>query len=60
MSWIKENSGICELTGYDLKKLTKDKLYGISKKLFLEKEGLEDYLSRCTNDLFNIHDKVIL
>jgi len=60
VSWIKENSGICELTGYDLKKLTKDKLYGISKKLFLEKEGVEDYLSRCTNDLFNLHDQVIL
>jgi hypothetical protein len=60
VSWIKENSGICELTGYDPGTLTKDKLYGISKKLFLEKEGLENHLSRCTNDLFDLHDKVIL
>ena len=60
VSWIKENSGICELTGYAPEGLTKDKLYGISKKLYQEKEGLEDYLSRCTNDLFNLHDKVIL
>ena len=58
--WIKENSGICELTGYDPRKLTKDKLYGISKKLYLEKEGLENHLSRCTNGLFDLHDKVIL
>lgn len=60
VSWIKENSGICELTGYNPQQLTKDKLYGISKKLYQEKEGLEEYLSRCTNDLFNLHDKVIL
>ena len=60
VSWIKENSGICELTGYLPKELTKDKLYGISRQLYQEKEGLEDYLSRCTNDLFNLHDKVIL
>jgi hypothetical protein len=60
VSWIKENSGICELTGYDPRKLTKDKLYGISKKLYLENEGLENHLSRCTNDLFDLHDKVIL
>jgi len=60
VSWIKENSGICELTGYDPQKLTKDKLYGISKKLYEEKEGLENYLSCCTNDLFNLQDKVIL
>lgn len=60
VSWVKENSAISELTGYDIKKLTKDKLYGISKKLYLEKEGLENHLSRCTNELFNLHDKVIL
>jgi transposase len=40
--------------------VTKDKLYGISKQLYAEKEGLEDHLSRCTNELFNLHDKVIL
>lgn len=60
VSWIKENSAVCELTGYNADILTKDKLYGISKKLYQEKEGLENHLSRCTNDLFNLHDKVIL
>lgn len=34
VSWIKENSAICELTGYDIEKVTKDKLYGISKELY--------------------------
>ena len=48
------------MTGYNADKLTKDKLYGISKKLYQEKEGLENHLSRCTNDLFKLHDKIIL
>lgn len=60
VSWVKENSAVCELTGYDAEKVTKDKLYGISKQLYAEKEGLENHLSRCTNELFNLHDKVIL
>ena len=60
VSWIKDNSAICELTGYNNRGLTKDKLYGISRKLYQQKEGLENHLSRCTNDLFNLHDKIIL
>lgn len=60
VSWIKENSAICELTGYDTDSITKDKLYGISKKLYNEKEQLEDYLSKCTNELFGLEDKIIL
>lgn len=60
VSWVKENSAVCELTCYNAQALTKDKLYGISKKLYQEKEGLENHLSRCTNDLFNLHDKIIL
>lgn len=60
VSWIKENSAVCQLTGYEKEKITKDKLYGISHKLYREKQGLENHLSRCTNDLFNLHDKVIL
>jgi hypothetical protein len=60
VSWIKENSAVCELTGYDIEKITKDKLYGIAKKLYQEKEGLENHLSKCTNELFNLEDKIIL
>ena len=44
--WIKENSDVCELTAYDVEKVTKDKLYEISKKLYQEKSGLENYLSK--------------
>jgi len=60
VSWIKENSGVCELTGYYPKKVTKDRLYDISRKLYEEKAGLENHLSRCTNELFNLQDKIIL
>ena len=41
-------------------KVTKEKLYEISNKLYEEKSGLENHLSRCTNELFNLQDKVIL
>jgi len=58
--FMEDNSSVCELTGYDIDKLTKDKLYGISKKLFEEKSGLENYLSKKTNDLFDLHDEIIL
>jgi transposase len=58
--WIKENSAVCELTGYDARKITKDKLYGIARKLYAEKEAMEGYLSRLTNDLFSLTDKIIL
>jgi hypothetical protein len=58
--WIKENSSVCEVTGYDLDALTKDRLYRISKKLYSEKEQLEEYLSVRTNELFDLKDKIVL
>ena len=59
-SFIRENSSICELTGYPVKEINKDKLYEISKKLYKEKDGLETYLSNKTNELFDLEDKIIL
>ena len=58
--WIKENSSVCEVTGYDIEKITKDGLYNISKKLYAEKEALEQHLSVRTNELFDIEDKIML
>lgn len=58
--YIKENSGICELTGYDKNKLTKDKLYHISNELYSIKDSLESYLSNKTNELFDLDDRIIL
>lgn len=60
VSFIKESSAVCELTGYDKGKLTKDKLYEISKELYSIKDQLESYLSKKTNELFDLDDKIIL
>ena len=59
-SFIMENSSICELTGYPVKQISKDKLYDISKLLYREKGNLETYLSEKTNELFDLEDKIIL
>lgn len=58
--WIKENSAVCELTGYPVKKITKDKLYETSKRLYKIKDDLEKHLSKRTNELFDLSDKIIL
>lgn len=58
--WIKDNSAICEVTGYDIGKVTKDRLYSISKKLYEQKDSLEQHLSLTTNELFDIEDKIML
>jgi hypothetical protein len=57
---IRENSAACELTGYPVKKITKDKLYKSSLNLFSEKENIERFLSVKTNQLFDIEDKIYL
>ncbi|GHT79684.1 hypothetical protein AGMMS50262_23660 [Bacteroidia bacterium] len=58
--WIKENSSVCEITGFPKKEITKDQLYRISKLLYAEKENIENHLSLRTNFLFDIEDKIIL
>ncbi len=60
VSYIKENSAVSEITGLDREKLTKDLLYGISHQLYKIKDPLEQYLSRRTNELFDLEDKIIL
>jgi transposase len=59
-SWIKENSAVCELTGYDQSKITKDKLYESALHLYSVKDQLEQHLSYKTNELFDISDKIVL
>jgi hypothetical protein len=58
--WIKQNSAVCELTDYPFEKITKDKLYDISKSLYKVKDDLEKHLSKRTNELFDLNDKIIL
>jgi hypothetical protein len=58
--WIKENSSVCKLTAYPIKKITKDKLYQSALDLYQIKDEVEQYLSRKTNELFDIEDKFYL
>ena len=58
--WIHENSAVCQITGYPLEKITKDKLYKSSLKLFSEKEKIEQFLSVKTNQLFDIEDRIYI
>ena len=58
--WICENSAVTEITGYSQVFLTKDKLYKNALELYKNKACLENYLSRKTNELFDIEDKIIL
>ncbi len=58
--WIKQNSAVCELTGYPIEKITKDKLYQTSNRLYTVKDELEKHLSKRTNELFDLTDKIIL
>jgi len=58
--WMKENSAVCELTGYDMDKVTKDKLYQSALDLYELKDVLEKHLSAKTNEIFDLQDKIIL
>ncbi|MBE9509297.1 MAG: IS1634 family transposase [Bacteroidetes bacterium] len=60
VSYIKENSAISDITGIEKDKITKDQLYSISHKLYSVKDKLERYLSKRTNELFDLEDKIIL
>lgn len=60
VSFIKENSAICEITGTGKDNVTKDKLYKVSHDLYSVKDELENYLSNRTNELFDLDDKIIL
>jgi transposase len=58
--WVQENSAICELTGFDLGKINKDRLYKNALRLNKIKTKLEQHLSIKTNELFDIQDKIVL
>jgi hypothetical protein len=50
---------VCEITDYAIEKITKDRLYDISKKLYTQKEALEQRLSTRTNELFDLQNKTL-
>ena len=58
--WIRDNSAICDITGYDINKISKDKLYQGSLNLYEHKSIIEKHLSTTTNELFDLQDRIIL
>lgn len=60
VSYIRENSGICEMFGLDPEKITKDTLYKSAHDLYRVHAELENHLHRRVCDLFNLEDKVLL
>jgi hypothetical protein len=69
--WIKENSAVCEVTGGIfhsksippvnlIDSITKDKLYEGSLRLLKIKDQLEEHLSKRTNELFDLQDRIVL
>lgn len=58
--WIKENSAICDITGFPIEKITKDKLYQSALDLYKYKESIEKHLSTKTNELFDLQDRIML
>ena len=57
---IKDNSAICDITGYEVHKITKDKLYQSALDLYQHKAAIEKYLSTTTNELFDLQDRIML
>jgi len=58
--YMQENSSVCELLNIEPNRVTKDQLYRISHRLFDRKDGLESHLSRKTNELFDLQDKIFI
>jgi len=58
--WIKDNSAICDITGYDVNKITKDKLYQSALDLYKHKDTIEKHLATKTNELFDLQDRIML
>ena len=58
--WIRDNSAICDITGYDVNKINKDKLYQGSLDLYQHRSIIEKYMSTITNELFDLQDRIII
>ena len=57
--WIKANSTVASLCDIPIHKVNRHKLYTISKCLYEQKNKIELFLSKKSNDLFDLEDKII-
>ncbi len=60
VKWAREISGIDELIGADFRKIGKNALYGISEKLYENKEVIDGELQQREGALFSLDRKIIL
>jgi transposase len=58
--WMRDNSSVLELFDINTTKINHKHLYKASRALFSIKEELEEFLSKKTNELIDIKDKIIL
>ena len=58
--WLKDNTALCEMMGIDGSSVNHRKLYRISGLLYEHRDGIEQYLSHKTSELFDLQDKIIL
>lgn len=58
--WMRENSSVLELHNLETSKINRHHLYQASKMFYALKDGIERYLSKRTNELFDLNDKIIL
>lgn len=58
--WLQDNTALCELMGVEASSVTHHKLYRISRLLYDHRDGIEQYLSHKTSELFDLQDKIIL
>lgn len=57
--WVQANSSVAELCEIETRKVHRNKLYEVSKKLYTAKNKIERYLSARTNELFDLQDRII-
>jgi len=58
--WINDNSAVTELFDRNPFSINRFHLYRASQLLYKSKQGIEEYLSVRTNELFDIEDKIVL
>lgn len=56
--WLSINTGLAEL--YGEKKVTRHHLYKVSRMLYKDKERIEQWLAKKSDDLFTTYDKITL
>jgi transposase len=58
--WVRRLSGLGELLGDNLKRLSKNSLYDISDRIYEQKEKIENHLCERERDLFKLKEHILI